>query len=286
MAEGYPSCGFCFHRGRLMKKVILVFLLFILVLGLMTPSFSAKGKTTAKKKIATKKQKKAIKKKKILKPKAKAKKKAAKIKKAVEKKEIKTNVVVEDTNIPSLEEDVVELAEEATIEEVTVEAATIEAVAISPLTLVAPAVPPPAPQLIQPVTPMAKPVEVARIKSFLAEAGLGGGAFLISINYQKNVSDKITYLGGLGYGIGNQYGVLVFDLARVAFDMKGFYLGGGMCYAMYSERVADVFGISGTLPSKNIIGFEVLGGRRFGDIIGKISYNTALGVRMSAGCEL
>jgi len=125
---------------------------------------------------------------------------------------------------------------------------------------------------------------LAHDSGFWVEGGYGGGAFLMNTGYQREIVDDIKWFSGIGYGIGNQYGVGVVDL-RVTVPREGIFGGIGVCYALYSERVADIPGISGTLPSKNLVGAELLAGARMENRTYQIGYNTALGIRASAGYE-
>lgn len=149
--------------------------------------------------------------------------------------------------------------------------------------------PPPAEyEEIIPVTPEASPRLVGK-SNFALESGFGGGGIILELGYQRKISDKINYTAGLGYAIGNQYGVVILDVARVHSDLGSYVIGGGLNYAMYSSLVSGVLGLSGTIPSKNILGLELFWGKRFAfqghEAVGMVGYNTALGLRLTASFE-
>jgi hypothetical protein len=150
-------------------------------------------------------------------------------------------------------------------------------------------------KVVKPAAPaaaVAKPAAVVKTaqkvekrSNFAAEGGLGGGSFVIEFAYQRKLTDNLNYSAGVGYGIGNNYGVVVLDVARVSYDMKNFFVGGGLGYNMYSKFVTDIPGMSGKISDKNLVGIELMAGKNFGNIVGKLAYNTALGLRASAGYE-
>lgn len=153
-------------------------------------------------------------------------------------------------------------------------AATKKATAKAPGTT-APAVVAPAPIPAAPVSASAP----AKMGLFF-EGGFGGGALLVSAGYAKPINDKLTYNGEIGYGVGSSYGVLVLDLARLKYDMKSFFIGGGLSYAMYSKKV-EIPG-PGVLSSNNLVGVEILGGKAVNETMtAVVAYNTALGIRAS-----
>ena len=138
--------------------------------------------------------------------------------------------------------------------------------------------PPPAPK---PAPPQPAPKPPAKA-GFFAEGGMAGGAMAAELGYGRSFGEKLYLSGAAGYAVGNQYRVLVLDPIRASFDLKQFVVGAGLNYAAYSDYVANIPGFSGTIPNKNLFGFEVFAGKQFGDLIGKIGYSTALGLRAGA----
>ena len=118
---------------------------------------------------------------------------------------------------------------------------------------------------------------------FVAEGGLGGGALAVEMLISLPLRDKIDYFGGLGYGIGSGYGVVIMDLARLVYSFNDDLTAGlGINYAMYSSLPASVPGLS-TLTDKSLMGVELFGAKQFGRITARLGYSTALGFRLSAG---
>jgi hypothetical protein len=114
---------------------------------------------------------------------------------------------------------------------------------------------------------------------FFGEMGLGGGTLVLEMGLRRQLNDKWDYCAGVGYGIGNKYGVVVLDLARLNYKREGFTWGGGLTYAMYSAMVAEIPGLSGQLPNKSMLGVELAGLKKIGRLTGRLAYNTALGIR-------
>jgi hypothetical protein len=142
-------------------------------------------------------------------------------------------------------------------------------------TIVVVPAPAPKPVLPQPSKPLVK-------AGFFAEGGMAGGAMAAELGYGRSFGEKLVLSGAAGYAVGNRYGVVVFDPIRATFDLKNLFVGAGLNYAAYSEYVTGIPGFSGTISNKNLFGFEVFAGKQFGDLIGKIGYSTALGLRAGA----
>lgn len=119
--------------------------------------------------------------------------------------------------------------------------------------------------------------------SFFGELGLGGGGLIAGLGYGNNWNDKVRYSGRIGYGIGNGYSIISLDIGQLSYNMRTYFLGIGLSYVMYSNLVQDIPGVFGRIPNKNLFGLEMVIGRRFGDITGRLGYSTALGLRLSAG---
>ncbi len=149
------------------------------------------------------------------------------------------------------------------------------------------AAPAPPAKVVKPEPKVVKKAPAAVSRSALAlEGGLGGGAGVIELVYRRDINKNISYSGGLGYGVGNKYGVLVLDLARLSMGMGAFSVGLGATYASYSNLVTDIPGLSGTIPNKSLFGIELMAGREFGKIGARLAYNSALGIRFSGSYEL
>lgn len=146
--------------------------------------------------------------------------------------------------------------------------------AAKPSTLIAAPTPPP--RQVETEKPRPEP-------TFFGEAGLGGGALVMGLGYGNNFSDKLRYSSRIGYGLGNGYNVVILDFGQLSYNMRTYFLGIGLNYVMYSSGVQDVPGLFGQITNKNLIGLEMVIGRRFGDITGRLGYSTALGIRLSAG---
>ena len=111
------------------------------------------------------------------------------------------------------------------------------------------------------------------------EMGLGGGMMSAELGLHRHLSDKAVYYGGFAYGFGSDFGVAIFDLARVGVIRGDWMLGGGISYASYSTKLSY-------LPGRDLFGLELWAARSFARWTGRLSYNTALGLRIAAGAEL
>jgi len=125
------------------------------------------------------------------------------------------------------------------------------------------------------------------VKSGLfVEGGLAGGAAALEIGYGRHLNNTLALSGALGYALGNKYGVVVIDLARLTYNAGGMFYGGAINYAMYSDIITSIPGISGNISNKNLAGLEVFAGKNFGRYSGRIAYSTALGLRAGVGYDL
>jgi hypothetical protein len=111
------------------------------------------------------------------------------------------------------------------------------------------------------------------------EIGLGGGAISAELGLHKHLSDSLVYYGGFAYGFGADFGVGIFDLARIGLIRGDWMLGGGVCYASYSNKPSF-------LPDRNLLGLELWVARSFDRWTGRAAYNSAMGLRIAAGAEL
>ena len=136
------------------------------------------------------------------------------------------------------------------------------------------------------VAPPPPPAPVSAKGSWFAEGGLGGGALAVEGGYKYKYSDKINLCAAGGYAIGNKFSIVVLDLAQVRYELApAYFVGGGLTYAMYSALVSGVTGLSGTIPNQNMFGVELLGGYKRDRLTIRAGYNTALGLRLSAGYD-
>lgn len=77
--------------------------------------------------------------------------------------------------------------------------------------------------------------------SVQGEAACGGG--VVELGYSRPVNPGFDIMAGLGYGIGNQYNIMLVDAGLVWKSNPAFYAGLSIDYANYSERVADIVGL-------------------------------------------
>jgi hypothetical protein len=143
----------------------------------------------------------------------------------------------------------------------------------------------PAPALQTVVTSPSQPAKPAKAGWFV-EGGLAGGAAALELGYGKSLNGTYSVSGALGYALGNKYGVVVLDLARLTYASGDLFAGAAVNYAMYSDIISNIPGISGNISNKNLVGLEVFAGKRFGRYSGRLAYGTALGLRAGLGCDL
>jgi hypothetical protein len=135
--------------------------------------------------------------------------------------------------------------------------------------------------------PEPKPEPKPRARIF-AEGGYGAGGLVIEGGYGGlELMKKVNFSAAAGIGIGSGFSVIILDLARVTYDVEKFFVGGGINYAMYSSpNVRDIPGLSGRIPSQNMLGVELLGGMHIADkISARLGFSTAMGLRAAVGYE-
>ncbi len=147
-------------------------------------------------------------------------------------------------------------------------------------------VPAPAPVVETVAAPTAASPAQPGKAGWFAEGGLAGGAAAVELGYGKSLGGALGVSGAVGYALGNKYGVVVVDLARLTYNAGGMFFGAGLNYAMYSDIIKDIPGISGNISNKNLAGLEVFAGKKFGKYSGRIAYSTALGLRAGVGYDL
>jgi len=130
------------------------------------------------------------------------------------------------------------------------------------------------------------PVAQSAKAGWFVEGGLAGGAAAAELGYGRSLNNNLSLSGALGYAVGNKYGVVVVDLARLTYGSGDLVFGAGLNYAMYSDIIANIPGISGNISNKNLAGLEVFAGKRFGRYSGRVAYSTALGLRAGVGYDL
>lgn len=113
-------------------------------------------------------------------------------------------------------------------------------------------------------------------RGFEIGAGYGGGAGILGAGYVIPTG-RFNLLIDAGYGMGNKYSVLIANFSGI----KSFgenYLGLGVGMANYSEKVADIPGLSGEIDKGSKFGLGLFFGRVFGCLRAQVGYNSALGL--------
>lgn len=118
---------------------------------------------------------------------------------------------------------------------------------------------------------------------FFYEGGLAGGGAALEFGYGKSLNNKVYLSGALGGAAGSGFSVIILDPIRISYDMGSYMVGAGLNYAMYSNLVTGVPGLSGTIPNKNMFGAEVFAAKQFGKLVGTVGFSTALGLRAVVG---
>jgi hypothetical protein len=135
-------------------------------------------------------------------------------------------------------------------------------------------------------TPPAPPAPVESVKRIPIEIGYGGGAALVDIGYLFPLSGRpITLKVDAGFALGNAYNIiLVQGQAEYAFNPT--YFGGlSIDYANYSQPVANIPGVSGTIAKGANTGGGIFLGKNMDKYFAKIGYSTVLGLTASIGSK-
>jgi len=105
----------------------------------------------------------------------------------------------------------------------------------------------------------------------------GGGAGGVGFDFIRPINQDNNFRLGIGYLQGNQYNVLCAGLAGIrAFGNR--YAGLGVTYAGYSENVADIPGLSGTVTQGGHVGLDLFTGVNLTDDKAlEVGYSSALG---------
>lgn len=128
-----------------------------------------------------------------------------------------------------------------------------------------------------PIPSLSVPQEATE-SPFSLGLGYGGGALTVGIGY-KLPNERFKLSSGVEYGLGRQYSVGILNIINVMLDRGPLCYSAGIDYAIYSQLVDKIPGISGTIPGKDLFGLNVFVGKKMGDFDGKIGYSTSLGVR-------
>jgi hypothetical protein len=116
----------------------------------------------------------------------------------------------------------------------------------------------------------------------IAKAGLAGGAFRIAGEIDRQLNDKISLIGEVGYGIGNQYSLLTAGTSGIFNIKENFYAGVGVNYSSYSNTVR--LGLPAIdITEKSGVGAGVFAGLKRDKMYGQIGYDTRLGAVAEAG---
>jgi len=113
---------------------------------------------------------------------------------------------------------------------------------------------------------------------FQAELGYGGGAAVVGLGYVLPLKTKFDVLLGAGYGIGNQYSVLIGKILAVKSFANDNFAGINLGVANYSEAVSGIPGIAGNITKGSRFGFGLVVGRQIKKVKVLLGYDTALGV--------
>ncbi|KAF0134173.1 MAG: hypothetical protein FD145_816 [Candidatus Saganbacteria bacterium] len=118
--------------------------------------------------------------------------------------------------------------------------------------------------------------------SISVRAGLSGGAFKVAGAADRQLNDRFNISGELGYGIGNQYSVLVGGGSIYTYLRDVIYAGIGACYSSYSETVSLSFPTM-DVTTKSGVGINAFLGMTRDKLYGQVGYDTRLGAVAEAG---
>lgn len=114
--------------------------------------------------------------------------------------------------------------------------------------------------------------------AFLVEGGYGGGGAIVELGLEKRMAG-FKYGAGVGFGLGNGYSVVALEPAKLLFGSSDLACGVGLTYAMYSALV-DLPIIK--ITNKSLFGVSAFVGKQFGPVVGKLGFDTALGLKATA----
>ena len=119
-------------------------------------------------------------------------------------------------------------------------------------------------------------------KRFQAELGYGGGAAVVGLGYVLPLKTQFAVVLGAGYGMGNQYSILIGKISAIKPLANDNFAGISLGVANYSEAVSGIPGIAGTIVKGSRFGVGLVVGRQIEKVKVLIGYDTALGVTAGA----
>ncbi|MFA6431420.1 MAG: hypothetical protein WCV91_03450 [Candidatus Margulisiibacteriota bacterium] len=129
-----------------------------------------------------------------------------------------------------------------------------------------------------------KPIQDNTNKGFfMPTTGLGGGALLIGLNYQKPWQEGIDLSLRGSLGVGNGYTVMAAGISSQFNFKEDLYVGAGIDLANYSQPVSNVFGISGNIAQGTRLGLAISAGKFINKWNLEVGYSSALGLTARAG---
>jgi hypothetical protein len=122
---------------------------------------------------------------------------------------------------------------------------------------------------------------VAERTGFSVQGEAACGAGVVELGYIRPMNPNFDIMGSLGYGIGNQYNIMLVDAGLVWKSNPAFYAGLSIDYANYSERVADIVGLPSVIEKGGRVGIGLFAGKNLGriDVLG--GYSTAKGLMVA-----
>lgn len=119
---------------------------------------------------------------------------------------------------------------------------------------------------------------------FAIEGGLQGGAAAAGVVYFVPAGSNMSTRFNLGYGIGDNYSVMIFGGGLQNWVNPENYIGASIDLASYSSSLGAVQGIPGlgTINSGSKLGFGLFAGKKItNNFDTKIAYSTALGIMVT-----
>jgi len=123
----------------------------------------------------------------------------------------------------------------------------------------------------------------ASLAAVSVKAGLAGGSFRVAGVFDRQIKDRFSILGEVGYGINSgQYDVITAGVSGIYKIRDPYYIGAGAIYSSYSSPVTL------SIPKVDIIektgiGLGVFGGMTRDKMYGQLGYDTRLGMIAEAG---
>ncbi|MFH1617935.1 MAG: hypothetical protein ABIB65_05125 [Candidatus Margulisiibacteriota bacterium] len=122
---------------------------------------------------------------------------------------------------------------------------------------------------------------------FLAGAGIGGGAFVMSGGYVQSIVPGIGLLLDTGVGIGNEFNIIKAGIGTVhKFSLDNpYYFGVNILVTSFTRNVANVPG-RGNVDRGLHLGAGCFVGSTVGPVYMQMGYNTCLGITGSLGYKI